>query len=67
MVKNLGHYIPKVKIELTMNCNMIQKKKSSRNLTKKMRFIDFLSGTVCESSDDEDGCDKYGPSGIALS
>ena len=42
-------------------------KKSSRNLTKKMRFIDFLSGTVCESSDDEDGCDKYGPSGIALS
>ena len=50
-----------------MHCNFIPKKFRSRNLTTKMRFIDFLSGAVCESSDDEDGCDKYGPSGIALS
>ena len=67
MLKILSHYTPKKKLELTMHCNFIPKKFRSRNLTTKMRFIDFLSGAVCESSDDEDGCNKYGPSGIALS
>ena len=46
---------------------MHPKKIEFPKLTTKMCFIDFLSGAVCESSDDEDGCDKYGPSGIALS